>query len=172
MHVLLPADQSLKQNHKDVFLPAHPQKLYLLEKELGLILNHKFIRPPIIQCWRNWFVFVMWVYLREDDGAIEFWSTEGLSSEPFLCILDHWSDEMWNSSNGKRRRTTRKYFSIVLILEEKIIYLRTLPRSFKTQPHWSYFIRTMPLIPDNFFEYIYHIGCAISFTLHHQIQDW
>ena len=53
MHVLLQADQRLKQNHKDVFLPAHTQKLYLLEKELGLILNHKIIRPPIVQCRRN-----------------------------------------------------------------------------------------------------------------------
>ena len=42
-----------KENHKDVFLPAHPQKLYLLEKECGPILNHKIIRPSIIQCRRN-----------------------------------------------------------------------------------------------------------------------
>ena len=34
MHVLLRADQRLKQNHKDVFLPAHSQKLYLLGKNL------------------------------------------------------------------------------------------------------------------------------------------
>ena len=26
------------------------------------------------------------------------------------------------------------------------------------------------LIPDNFFEYIYHIGCAVSFTLHHKLR--
>ena len=32
MHVLLRADQRLKQNHKNVFLPAHPQKLYLLDE--------------------------------------------------------------------------------------------------------------------------------------------
>ena len=35
MHVLLRADQRLKRNHKDVLLPGHPQKLYLLGKELG-----------------------------------------------------------------------------------------------------------------------------------------
>ena len=34
-------------------LPAHPLKLYLLEKEFGPILNHKIIRPPIIQCRRH-----------------------------------------------------------------------------------------------------------------------
>ena len=42
-----------KQNHKDAILPALHQELYLLEKELGLILNHKNIRSPIIQFRRN-----------------------------------------------------------------------------------------------------------------------
>ena len=41
----LRADQRLKQNHKDVFMPVHPQKLYPMEKELGPILKHKFIPP-------------------------------------------------------------------------------------------------------------------------------
>ena len=40
----------LKRNHKDVLLPAHPQNLYLLVKELGPILNHKIIRSPMTQC--------------------------------------------------------------------------------------------------------------------------
>ena len=51
--VILQADQRREKNHKDVILPAHPQELYLLGKELGLILNHKNIRSPIIQCRRN-----------------------------------------------------------------------------------------------------------------------
>ena len=52
-NVLAYASRSKAQNHKDVFLPAHPQKLYLSEKELGPILNHKISRPLIIQCRRN-----------------------------------------------------------------------------------------------------------------------
>ena len=43
-----------------------PQKLYLLGKERGPMLNHKIIRPPIIQCRRNWSIFfVMGVYLEK-----------------------------------------------------------------------------------------------------------
>ena len=42
------SQQDRVKNHKDVFLPAHSQKLYPLEKELGPILNHKIIRPSII----------------------------------------------------------------------------------------------------------------------------
>ena len=43
----------VKKKNKDANLPAHPQKLYLLVKEFGLILNHKNIRSLIIQCRRN-----------------------------------------------------------------------------------------------------------------------
>ena len=54
------------KNHKDAILQAHPQKLFLLGKELGPILNHKIIRPPIIQCRRNWSIFfVMVIYLKK-----------------------------------------------------------------------------------------------------------
>ena len=63
-HVLLQADQRPKRNHTDILLPAHPQKLYLLAKEIGPTLNHKIIRSTIIQCQRNWSIFfVMVVYL-------------------------------------------------------------------------------------------------------------
>ena len=42
-----------KQNHKDILLPAHPQRQYLLGKELGLMLSHKNTRSLTIQCQRN-----------------------------------------------------------------------------------------------------------------------
>ena len=42
-----------KPQRQDVLLPAHPQKLYMLEKELGPILNHKIFRPSITRCQRN-----------------------------------------------------------------------------------------------------------------------
>ena len=51
------ADQRLKQNHKDVLLPAHLQKPYPLGKESGLILSQKIIRPSIVQCRNNWALF-------------------------------------------------------------------------------------------------------------------
>ena len=64
MQVILQADHKPKQNHKDAILPAHPQELFLLERELGLMLNQENIRSTIIQCRRNWSIFfVMEVYL-------------------------------------------------------------------------------------------------------------
>ena len=42
-----------KQNHKNEILPAHPQELYLLGKELGPMLNQENIQSPIMKCRRN-----------------------------------------------------------------------------------------------------------------------
>ena len=52
-YLLLRADQRLKQNHKDVLLPAHLQKQYPLEKESGLILSQKIIRQSLTQYQNN-----------------------------------------------------------------------------------------------------------------------
>ena len=85
MQVILQADQRPKQNHKDVLLPAHPQKLYLLEERTwtdiepqeyslsGCSMSKKLInllrhgRPP-----------------REDDGAIEFWRIKDYLQNHFV----------------------------------------------------------------------------------------
>ena len=50
MYLLLRADQRLKQNHKDVLLPADLQELYLSVKDLGLMLSQKRIRLSLTQC--------------------------------------------------------------------------------------------------------------------------
>ena len=66
MHVLLRADQRLKQNHEDVLLPANLQELYLSVKDLGLILNQQFIRISLTQCQNNGVLFfVMVIYLEK-----------------------------------------------------------------------------------------------------------
>ena len=42
-----------QQNHTDVLLPAHPQELYLLGKELGPMMNQENIQSRIVKCRRN-----------------------------------------------------------------------------------------------------------------------
>ena len=49
-NVLLRADQRLKQNHKDVLLPAHLQELCLFVKDCGLILHQELLRISLSQC--------------------------------------------------------------------------------------------------------------------------
>ena len=53
MHLLLQADQRLKQNHEDLPLLAHLQELYLFVKEYGLILNQELNRISLIQWHKN-----------------------------------------------------------------------------------------------------------------------
>ena len=81
MHVLLRADQRLKQNHVDVLLLAHPQELYQMGRELGPILNHKIIRSPTVPCRRNWLIFF---------GIVNYLQNHFVHSR-------HWSDEKWKS---------------------------------------------------------------------------
>ena len=51
--VILQADQRPKQNHKDEILLALPQELFLLETELGPMLNQENIQSPIMKCQRK-----------------------------------------------------------------------------------------------------------------------
>ena len=50
---------------------------------------------------------------------------------------------------------TRKDFNFVQILSEKLFTSESPSRSFRTQPN--------VLIPNDFFQYMYHIGCAIFY---------
>ena len=92
--LLLWADQRLKQNHKDVFLPASSTKTvsvgwrpwtdiepqdYPVSKQLITLLRHGSLP-------------------RENDGAIEFWS---FKVRNHFVQSQHWSDEKWKSTLAK-----------------------------------------------------------------------
>ena len=119
MHVPLQADRRPMRNHEDMLLPAHPQKLYLLGKEIVPILNHKdyslndySVSKKLINLLRHGSL------LRQDDGAIEFWRIKDYLQNHFVHSR-HWSDEKWKSSMA-RGEGNKNNFSIVLILQEKI----------------------------------------------------
>ena len=62
----------------------------------------------------------------------------------------------------QKAEETRKDFNIVLINRDEIIYLRGLQghsgRNLSDHPSLQYNV----LIPNDFFEYIHHVGCAIN----------
>ena len=155
MHVLLQADQRPKQNHKDVLLPAHPQKLYLLGKELGPILNHKIFRSAIIQCRKKLINLLRHGRLpREDDGAIEFWRLKDYLRNHFV-YSQHWSDEKWKSSMA-RGGGDKNIFQYCTDASGEILYLRALQgHSGRNLVDPS--LQDNVLIPDDFFKYIHHI---------------
>ena len=120
------------------------------------------IRSPIVQCRRNWFIFfVMEVYFEENDGAIEFWRIKDNLQKHFL-YCHHWSDDKWKKSMARGRGNKKRYqYLYWFIRQGTILYLRAL------QGHSGRNLIDPSLqdnvsIPDGFFQYIYHVGCAIN----------
>ena len=71
MYLFLRAEQRPKQNHEDVLLPAHLHELYLLGRELGLILSQKIIRPSLTQVSKQLSTLLRHgSLLRNNDGKI------------------------------------------------------------------------------------------------------
>ena len=167
MHVLLQADQRPKQNHEDVLLPAPSARTlpigerewtdvepedyspvdYPVSKQLSALLRHG--RLP-----------------REDDGAIEIWRIkEYLRND--LERSQHWSDENRKSTMAKGGGNKKRFQYCTGPSGQEILYLLALQgHSGRNLVDPS--LQDNILIPRDFFEYIYHIGCAINFTFYHQ----
>ena len=93
---------------------------------------------------------------REEDGAIEFWR----SKDCLRCEFEnsqHWSDEMWKSTMAKGGGHKKRCQYCTDSSGQEILYLRAL-HGHPIDPT----LQDNVLIPDDFFEYIYHIGCAIN----------
>ena len=55
-----------------------------------------------------------------------------------LCILQHWSDEMWQNTMAKRLRPQEKISVLYWFSRNNFLSLSS-SKSFTTQSHWSYF---------------------------------
>ena len=97
---------------------------------------------------------------REEDGAIEFWRLKDCLRYEFEKSR-HWSDEMWKSKMEGGGGNKKRFQYCTDPSGQKIIYLRALQGHPGRNP-----LDPSPqdnvLISNNFFECIYHIGCAIS----------
>ena len=103
---------------------------------------------------------------REDDGAIEFWRIKDDLQQHFPHC-PHWSDDRWNKSmtggggNKKRYRYCTDSSGVIL-------YLRAL-QGHSGRSLLDPTLQDNVVIPSNFFQYIYHVGCAIN--LHSNINS-
>ena len=97
--------------------------------------------------------------LREDDGAIEFWRIKDYLQNHFVHSR-HWSDEKWKSSMA-RGGGNNKIFQYCTDSSGEILYLRAL-QGHSGRNLIDPSLQDNVLIPDDFFKYIYHVGCAIS----------
>ena len=156
VHVLLQADQRPMQNHKDEILPAHPQELFLLARELGLMLNQENIRSPIIQCRRNWSIFfVMVVYFEKMMERLNSGESKTIFRN-ILCFviigLEKSGRAEWPEGGGNKKRFQSS---------GEFLYFRALQGHSGRNPI-DPSLQDNVLIPDNFFKYIRLVGCAIN----------
>ena len=146
-----------KQNHRNEILPAHPQEPYLLGREFGLMLNQESNRysvsKKLIHLLRHG------TLPREDDGAIEFWKIKDNLQKHFL-YCHHWSDEKWkkNMAGGGGHKKRFQYFADS---SGTFLYSRAL-QGHSGRSLIDPSLQDNVIIPDGFFKYIYHVGCAIN----------
>ena len=96
---------------------------------------------------------------QEDDGAIEFWRIkEYLWND--LERSQRWSDEMWKSIMARGGGNKNK-FQYCTDFSGEILYLRAL-QGHQGRNLVDPSLQDNVFIPDDFFEYIYHIGWAIN----------
>ena len=97
---------------------------------------------------------------RDNDGAIEFRRIKDYLQDHFV-FCHHWSDEMWKSSmagRGGHKRRPQYYTDS----SGTILYLRAL-QGHSGRNLIDPSLQDNVLIPDDFFKYIHHVGCAINF---------
>ena len=96
---------------------------------------------------------------REDDGAIEFWRMKDYLRNYFVHS-QHWFDEKWKSTMTKGGGN-KKIFQHCTDPSGEILYLRAL-QGHSGRNLIDPSLQDNVLIPDDSFEYVYHVGCAIN----------
>ena len=97
---------------------------------------------------------------REEDGAIEFWRLKDYHRNEFEHT-QHWSDEKWKSTMAEGGANKKRFQYCSDPSGHEILYLRAL-RGHSGRNSIDPELQDNVFIPNDFFEYIYHIGCAIN----------
>ena len=155
MRRILHADQRLQQDHKEENLPALLQEQFPLRKEPGeYSLSDYEISKKLIHLLRHG----KHVH-REDDGAVQFWRIkENLQKHFPYC--PHWSDGKWKKSMAGKEEKKKRYQYCTDSLGT-IVYLRAL-QGHSGRNLIDPTLQDNVIIQSNFFQYIYHVGCAIK----------
>ena len=143
-------------------LPALSREQFLLGKERGPMLNQEIyslsdfeISKKLIHLLRHG----NQVH-RDNDGAVQCWRIkENLQKHFQHC--HHWSDDKWKKSMAGGGGNKEMY-QYCIDSSRKIVYLRAL-QGHSGRNLIDPTLQDNVVIPSNFFQYIYHVGCAIHF---------
>ena len=97
---------------------------------------------------------------REGDGAIEFWRLKDYLRNDFQNS-QHWSDEVWKSKMERGGGNKKRFQYCTDPSGQEILCLRAL-QGHSGRDLIDPSLQDNVLIPNDFFEYIHHIGCAIN----------
>ena len=97
---------------------------------------------------------------REEDGVNEFWRLKDYLRNEFEHS-QHWFHEMWKSRMAGGGVNKKRFQYCTDPSGQEILYLRALQGHSGRNPIHPSLLDNV-LIPNNFFEYICHIGCAIN----------
>ena len=97
---------------------------------------------------------------REEDGAIEYWRLKDDLRNDFVRS-HHWSDEMWKSTLARGGGQKKRFQYCTDPSGQEILYLRALQGHSGRNPI-DPSSQDNVLIPNDFFDYIRHIGCATN----------
>ena len=103
---------------------------------------------------------------REEDCAIEFWRPKDDLRNKF-GHSQYWSDDMWKSKMAGGGGNKKRFQYCTDPSGQEILYLRALQGHSGRNPI-DPTQQDKVLIPNNLFEYISHIGCAVIL---HSITD-
>ena len=97
---------------------------------------------------------------REEDGTIEFWRLKDDLRNKFE-YSQYWCDDMRKSKMTGGGGNKKRFQYCIDPSGQEILYLRALQSHSGRNPI-APTLQDHVLIPNNFFGYIYHIGCAIN----------
>ena len=97
---------------------------------------------------------------REDDGAIEFWRFKNDLRNEFE-YSQHRSDDEWKNTQAGGGGNKKRFQYCTDPSGQEILDLRAL-QGHSGRNLIDPSLQDNVLIPNDFFEYIYHIGCAIN----------
>ena len=158
MRRILQADQRPKQNHKEENLPALPQKI-LIGKRIWTDVEPWEYSLSDCDFWKIIHLRRGKQVHRESDGAFEFWRIKDTLQKHFPYCL-HWSDDRWKNSMA-RGGGNKKRYQYCTDSSGIILHLRALQgQSGRSLIDPS--LQDNVVIPSNFYQYIYHVGCAIN----------
>ena len=163
-YLLLQGDQRLKQNREDLPLTtcSSSRTVHILERKWVHIEPGAQFDQAYPMAKRINTLLRHGELPREEDGAIEFWRLKDDLLNKF-GYSQYWSDEVWKSKMAGGGGNKKKNQYCTEQSRQEILYLRALQGHSGRNPIDPTLQDTV-LIPNNFFEYIYHIGCA--FNLH------